>query len=148
MLDVYIYFFYFPFPPLLPFCSLRPLYPLLRVLLHLLSLLHLHLHLLSLLPSQMVSAFYHKKRIPSFTDRILYKSMPAFASNVNNLFFESCEQAVSSDHKPVRAGFELAIGKGDRGIAVDKQLLAWKGKVSKKTSGARSDVHMLKLVLR
>mmetsp|Transcript_24844 Transcript_24844/g.41402 ORF Transcript_24844/g.41402 Transcript_24844/m.41402 type:complete len:642 (+) Transcript_24844:209-2134(+) len=94
-----------------------------------------------------VQNYYHPKRMPSFTDRILYKSMPAFNGNVQNLFFESCELAVSSDHKPVRAGFSIALTKGEAGIMIDKQLLRWKGKVSSATSGNRSDVQMMKLRL-
>lgn len=97
--------------------------------------------------SKVVSKFYHHKRIPSFTDRILYKSMPTFSANVKNMFFESCENAVSSDHKPVRAAFEVKISKGEQGIVVDKQLLRWKGKVSKKTSGSRTDVNVLRMTL-
>lgn len=92
-----------------------------------------------------VSQYYHPKRIPSFTDRILYKSMPAFAGTLINHFFESCETVVSSDHKPVRAGFELALCKGEAEIAVDRQLIRWKGKVSKKTSGTRSDAQILRM---
>eukprot|EP00428_Durinskia_dybowskii_P069926 CAMPEP_0170390526 /NCGR_PEP_ID=MMETSP0117_2-20130122/19194_1 /TAXON_ID=400756 /ORGANISM="Durinskia baltica, Strain CSIRO CS-38" /LENGTH=646 /DNA_ID=CAMNT_0010646579 /DNA_START=65 /DNA_END=2005 /DNA_ORIENTATION=+ len=92
-----------------------------------------------------VSTFYHHKRIPSFTDRILFKSLPAFKSNLVNHFFESCEQAVSSDHKPVRAGFEVTLVKGDDDILVDRNLLRWKGKVSSATSGSRSDAQILRM---
>jgi hypothetical protein len=95
--------------------------------------------------SKVVSTFYHPKRIPSFTDRILHKSLPAFAANVTNQFFESCERAISSDHKPVRAGFELTLCKGEEGIMVDKSLLQWQGKVSSKTSGSRTDAQVLRM---
>ncbi len=53
-------------------------------------------------------AYYHHKRIPSYTDRILYKSMPAFKHNIRPMFFQSVETAISSDHKPVRAGFQVS----------------------------------------
>lgn len=97
--------------------------------------------------TRVVSSFYHHKRIPSFTDRILHKSQPTFRGNLRNSFFESCELAVSSDHKPVRAGFEVKLTRAERDIVVDKQLLNWKGKVSKKTSGKRGDVQLLHMVL-
>eukprot|EP01035_Chromulina_nebulosa_P023805 gene23805-30883_t len=54
-----------------------------------------------------VDEFYDKKRIPSFTDRVLFKSAPIFAENIHTDFFESCESVSSSDHKPVIAGFTL-----------------------------------------
>lgn len=92
-----------------------------------------------------VSTFYHPKRIPSFTDRILFKSLPAFKHNLVNHFFESCEQAVSSDHKPVRAGFEVTLVRGDEDILVDRNLIRWKGKVSRSTSGNRMDAQILRM---
>eukprot|EP01031_Cornospumella_fuschlensis_P028480 gene28479-34377_t len=68
-------------------------------------------------------AYYNEKRLPSFTDRILYKSMTTFRDSVRVLFFESVESAISSDHKPVRAGFEISLSKGIEEILVDKNLL-------------------------
>lgn len=97
--------------------------------------------------AKMVSKFYNNKRMPSFTDRILYKSMPTFEGCVTSMFFESCELASSSDHKPVSAGFEVLLSKGEHGIYVDRQLLKWQGKVSKETSGNRSDVHIMKMTV-
>ena len=85
--------------------------------------------------------------MPSYTDRILYKSMPTFNGCVKTMFFESCEEASSSDHKPVRAGFEISLSKGEYGIYVDKQLLKWVGAISSTTSAQRSDVHILKLTV-
>ena len=50
---------------------------------------------------------YNKQRVPSFTDRVLYKSI----DNLNNLLgvlsFDSCPEFTSSDHKPVKASFEI-----------------------------------------
>ena len=46
--------------------------------------------------------YYNKKRLPSYTDRILYKSLPGFKKNLIVTGFESVEQIQSSDHKPVR----------------------------------------------
>lgn len=68
--------------------------------------------------------YYHIKRLPSYTDRILYKSLPAFqGKNLQTLFFESVEGATSSDHKPVQAGFEIRLCGGKDDIRVDSQLL-------------------------
>lgn len=67
--------------------------------------------------------FYNEKRIPSFTDRILFKSLPAFAKSIEPLFFDSCERATSSDHKPVRAGFKIDLCKGKEDILIDRELL-------------------------
>lgn len=93
-----------------------------------------------------VSNYYHPKRIPSYTDRILYKSLPIFQNNIKNLYFESCEHAISSDHKPVRAGFEININKGKQDILIPRNLLNYNGKISKKTSGLRTDVSLLRMV--
>jgi hypothetical protein len=46
-------------------------------------------------------------RIPSFCDRILYKSLPGFRRSIVGQMYESCPGFLSSDHKPVRAGFIL-----------------------------------------
>ena len=62
-------------------------------------------------------AFYHGKRLPSYTDRILYKSLPGFASQLLVDGFESVEAMTSSDHKPVRAFFRLETSLGALGIA-------------------------------
>lgn len=70
-----------------------------------------------------VAEFYHEKRYPSFTDRILYKSMKTFEGQVRNEFFTSCETAMSSDHKPVRAGFEINLTKGRTDIFVHRQVV-------------------------
>lgn len=61
---------------------------------------------------------YSLNRLPSYTDRILYKSLPGFSSadHIQVLFFESCESVTTSDHKPVRACFEVRLCKGATGI--------------------------------
>jgi hypothetical protein len=52
-----------------------------------------------------ISEFYDPKRIPSFTDRILYCTLPGLANCISAQDFTSCEEVMSSDHKPVRASF-------------------------------------------
>jgi hypothetical protein len=89
-----------------------------------------------------VKSYYHKKRIPSYTDRILYKSSEIFKNWISPLFFESCENALSSDHKPVRAGFNLKLSKGENDIIVDRQLL---GKNKKPAESKNKEPKLLKL---
>lgn len=62
--------------------------------------------------------FYDKKRIPSYTDRVLYKSLPGFMDNMKLSSFYSCENVSSSDHKPVVCAFELETTDG--GINIQK----------------------------
>mmetsp|Transcript_14644 Transcript_14644/g.55362 ORF Transcript_14644/g.55362 Transcript_14644/m.55362 type:complete len:816 (-) Transcript_14644:342-2789(-) len=50
---------------------------------------------------------YNEKRIPSYTDRILYKSLPGMQKNLNLQFFKSHEEFSSSDHKPISALFNV-----------------------------------------
>lgn len=70
-----------------------------------------------------VSEFYNAKRMPSYCDRVLYKSLPTFEKNLSTLFFESCENAISSDHKPVRAGFNVSLTKGMSSIRMNQNVL-------------------------
>jgi hypothetical protein len=65
-----------------------------------------------------ITNFYHKKRIPSYTDRILYKSWDSYAANLVTNRFESVEEVLSSDHKPVRASFTLSTTFGLKSINV------------------------------
>lgn len=58
------------------------------------------------------------KRLPSFTDRILYKSLPAFKDRLSPGKFTSLESVTSSDHKPVQASFELETIGGLNDILV------------------------------
>jgi hypothetical protein len=61
-------------------------------------------------------AYYNTKRLPSYTDRILYRSLPGFEYFISEGYFESCEYVTSSDHKPVRAFFLIDTVPGDKGI--------------------------------
>ena len=67
-----------------------------------------------------IHIFYDKKRIPSYTDRILHKSYPGFKNNLRFLNFKSCEIVPSSDHKPVFCDFLLQTTAG--GINIIKNL--------------------------
>jgi hypothetical protein len=64
------------------------------------------------------ASYYSPKRMPSYTDRVLYKSLPGFAPRLQELAFESLECVSSSDHKPVRASFRLGVLPGAEGVDV------------------------------
>lgn len=70
-----------------------------------------------------VADYYDHKRMPSFTDRILYHSLPAFTSKLSPLLFDSCEATDSSDHKPVFAKFILETHGGVNDITVPRAML-------------------------
>eukprot|EP00040_Diaphanoeca_grandis_P008318 m.44890 g.44890 ORF g.44890 m.44890 type:complete len:646 (+) comp19806_c0_seq2:334-2271(+) len=50
---------------------------------------------------------YQRKRIPSYTDRILYKSLGGFHKDLSLESYDSVPELCTSDHKPVRAGFRI-----------------------------------------
>eukprot|EP00603_Paraphysomonas_imperforata_P012512 CAMPEP_0114463498 /NCGR_PEP_ID=MMETSP0104-20121206/7397_1 /TAXON_ID=37642 ORGANISM="Paraphysomonas imperforata, Strain PA2" /NCGR_SAMPLE_ID=MMETSP0104 /ASSEMBLY_ACC=CAM_ASM_000202 /LENGTH=703 /DNA_ID=CAMNT_0001636453 /DNA_START=116 /DNA_END=2227 /DNA_ORIENTATION=- len=64
----------------------------------------------------LTKSFYHHKRLPSYTDRILTSSLPAFGPLLQALSFNSCEDACSSDHKPVLGVFRLTPRTGLKDI--------------------------------
>ena len=66
-----------------------------------------------------VGDFYDEKRIPSYTDRILFKSLPAFNQNLKLLSFQSCEDVPSSDHKPVVTAFTVNTTDGGSSIIMN-----------------------------
>ncbi|OQS04840.1 hypothetical protein THRCLA_02957 [Thraustotheca clavata] len=67
--------------------------------------------------SQEVEALYSIKagnaeRVPSYTDRILYHSLPDLKGRLVPLWYESTEQITVSDHKPVSCLFEVYVERG------------------------------------
>jgi len=50
---------------------------------------------------------YKKNRIPSYCDRVLWKSMPQRREAVRQTLFTGLEDVSTSDHKPVVAHFEI-----------------------------------------
>ena len=50
---------------------------------------------------------YHPARLPSYTDRVLTRSLPGLKEDLTCVLYESCPLFMSSDHKPVRACFEI-----------------------------------------
>ena len=63
--------------------------------------------------------FYDRKRIPSYTDRVLTRSLPRFQSHLELLSFISLEDVETSDHKPVKASFAVRVGGGAAQISVE-----------------------------
>jgi hypothetical protein len=50
---------------------------------------------------------YNPKRTPSYCDRILWRSLPGKTSSMRFMGMENCEKLETSDHKPVRAMFDV-----------------------------------------
>lgn len=65
------------------------------------------------------------QRIPSFTDRILTRSLPRFTGNLVCDSFRSVEEADTSDHKPVQGLFTLVTGLGAADILVEEAVEAF-----------------------
>lgn len=56
------------------------------------------------------SSDYNYKRMPSWCDRILWRLGPGAGNvDVRGLYYSSVQDCISSDHKPVIAGFELNV---------------------------------------
>ena len=60
-------------------------------------------------PVDTTEGYYSKKRIPSYTDRVLIKSLPGFEANRKAHKYEACHGVTSSDHAPVCATFSLNL---------------------------------------
>ena len=52
---------------------------------------------------------YKDQRIPSYCDRVLWKSMPPLANLVHPTRYEALPDVTTSDHKPVLASFEVQL---------------------------------------
>jgi hypothetical protein len=66
-----------------------------------------------------VDYYYNPQRYPAFTDRILYKSLPAFKKNLEFVHFDSSEFVDTSDHKPVHAGFVIKTQNARQALRVN-----------------------------
>lgn len=78
--------------------------------------------------------FYHHKRLPSYTDRILTSSLPAFEPLLEAVSFHSCEDACSSDHKPVIGVFRLTPRAGLKDIMSYSPSMIAQGSLSYNSS--------------
>lgn len=52
---------------------------------------------------------YKEQRIPSYTDRILWRSMPHLQGAIRQISLASAPSVSTSDHKPVISTFELSL---------------------------------------
>ena len=52
---------------------------------------------------------YNEKRVPSWCDRILWRSLEGHAKRLRPIEFNSAENITTSDHKPVFATFEVEL---------------------------------------
>lgn len=61
-----------------------------------------------------------KKRVPSYTDRILYKHQTT--TNVNPLHYDSVQDVTTSDHKPVWGMWEVKVRPGKDNVPLSGGL--------------------------
>jgi hypothetical protein len=52
---------------------------------------------------------YNPQRVSSWCDRILFKSLPSCEGNISVKSYEAISKLSTSDHKPVRAAFEIDL---------------------------------------
>lgn len=81
---------------------------------------------------------YQEKRTPSYTDRILWKSAHGLAEDVRPLLYEPVSDYATSDHKPMRGAYTIAMRghKNLEGPGNDNAHLA-----AAKSAGGR-DLHV------
>ena len=48
-------------------------------------------------------------QVPSWCDRVLWKSLPGFVDDITPTLYEACTAYKTSDHKPIRAGFAVGL---------------------------------------
>ncbi|CAJ1946684.1 unnamed protein product [Cylindrotheca closterium] len=65
---------------------------------------------------------YKKQRTPSYTDRILYKSMPSIKKNMRPLAYEPCPGFITSDHKPIRGAFSISPNGSFGALVLENEL--------------------------
>ena len=82
---------------------------------------------------------YKEQRVPSYCDRVLWKSMPPLARCVSKLSFDSLPQVSTSDHKPVLATFAVTptelMGASPSGMAQGPDAREVTGRDEKKKIG-------------
>ena len=82
---------------------------------------------------------YKEQRVPSYCDRVLWKSMPPLARCVSKLSFDSLPQVSTSDHKPVLATFAVTptelMGASPSGMAQGPDAREGTGRDEKKKIG-------------
>ena len=51
------------------------------------------------------------ERIPSYTDRVLFHSLPDVRHQLHLLAYQMCDGLRGSDHRPVAAAFHLTVNR-------------------------------------
>ena len=69
---------------------------------------------------------YNPQRIPSYCDRVLWKSMPAWAHRLQQTSLLSVPEVSTSDHKPVVATFSLELSRSRALIQKEETLTGGK----------------------
>lgn len=54
-------------------------------------------------------SIYNDKRLPSYCDRILWRSMPAVKHDFKAISLQSLTDVATSDHKPVCGIFSMRV---------------------------------------
>eukprot|EP00300_Choanocystis_sp_HF-7_P011280 c17388_g1_i1.p1 GENE.c17388_g1_i1~~c17388_g1_i1.p1 ORF type:complete len:386 (+),score=78.54 c17388_g1_i1:169-1158(+) len=67
---------------------------------------------------------YNDQRIPSWCDRVLWKSMPALEDNIRLVSFQSVPVVRTSDHIPVQARFDIKVHKLQSGPLLGRLFAA------------------------
>lgn len=66
---------------------------------------------------------YQDQRMPSWTDRILYKSSEGLGKALKPISYEACPNFITSDHKPIRGAY-LVTPNGELGaLRVDSEVI-------------------------
>jgi len=65
---------------------------------------------------------YKKQRTPSYTDRILYKSMESLKRNMRPLAYEPCPGFITSDHKPIRGAFSISPNESFGPLTLENEV--------------------------
>ena len=91
--------------------------------------------------SRMSGTKYLRQRVPSYCDRILYRSLPGNAKKITPVGYDSAPAVSTSDHKPVCATFEIAdvIEHADISIA-NRDIIS-----HPKIAGVRLELHGVRL---
>lgn len=64
---------------------------------------------------------YKRQRTPSYTDRILYKSLPSLEPQLKALAYEPCHGFTTSDHKPLRGAFSIVPNASFNSLSVQNE---------------------------
>jgi len=56
------------------------------------------------------------ERVPSYTDRVLFHSLPDVQQNLHLVAYQMCDHVRGSDHRPVSAAFHLTVNRARIGF--------------------------------